>query len=1255
MIRIQQVTWLLAFVCLRTPGFGQVDADLLTVAERTGFKATARHEDVEELCRALAARSDAVLYVELGKSVEGRSIPMLVVANPPVQSAGQARQSGKLVVLALGNIHAGEVDGKEALPMLVRELTDAPNHPLLENVILAVVPNYNPDGNERVDLNNRPGQVGPEAGMGRRENAQGLDLNRDFVKLEAPETRALVSWMNEWNPHMFIDTHTTNGSRHRYTITHAGPKHPAGDAGIIQYTHHVLLPAVSDALEQKHGWRSFVYGNFNRDRTRWTTYGAEPRYSTSYVGLRGRIGILSEAYAYASYEDRVKATRDFVREILAFAADRKAEIKEQLERAATGSEPGSPVAIRSRMRPREHPALVLGYVEGKRDAETNTATDEHKEYMLELWDVFEPLETATRPAAYLLPASFSAVAETLQQHGLEVDTLREDVVLGIEAYKVIQVKRSERVFQGHRLVTEIEVELHARKGTIQAGSYLIKATGALGSLAVMLLEPRSEDGLTTWGAFDEALVPGQEFPVVRLPTLPPYPILTAARASGSRNQPAASSPPQAQRGRSAVNSFGFERWLDADHFAQRKQGKRWKVHAVIGEAEPLADEPAENRSALVTGLSEIPTIGKAAASSLAQRLRFDPSRTGGYAAHQGDLYYIRSDGSGARRLTNQPGEEELAEFSPDGRFIAFVRDNDLFVVDVSTGTEHALTAGGNDRLRHGKADWVYFEELFNRSWKAFWWSPDSAHIAFLRLDDAMVPTHHVLVDTGPKRTVEETAYPRAGEPNPWVSLGIVAVGGGDPIYANLNDYSSDSFLISDVGWWPDGSTVYFYGQDRAQTWLDVLTMRPQSDQVTRLFRETTKAWVESLGPIYVLKDGTFLVASERDGWKHLYRYNSDGSLRNQVTSGEWELQATPPRIDEENGWVYVSGTQLDALGLALYRARLDGSSVEMLSAPGGTHTASPNPDGSLFIDQSSSRLDPPSAVLRKADGTIVRVLDNGAGEQDESPNRARRELARIPARDGVLLEAEVFLPANLDTSGATLYPVWLTTYGGPHAPTIREVWSGSGGASSPLLTEGIIVFRVDPRSASGKGARSAWTAYRQLGVQEMKDIEDAVTWLKQRPYVDPDRIGMEGHSYGGYLTAYCMTHSNLFAAGIAGAPVTDWHDYDSIYTERYMDTPQNNPEGYKASSVVEAAGQLHGKLLILHGGIDDNVSVRNTMRLIHALQQANKDFELMIYPGSRHGIFNPHYARLKSDFIRRTIGGPRPRPSASAEATEPSP
>jgi dipeptidyl aminopeptidase/acylaminoacyl peptidase len=245
------------------------------------------------------------------------------------------------------------------------------------------------------------------------------------------------------------------------------------------------------------------------------------------------------------------------------------------------------------------------------------------------------------------------------------------------------------------------------------------------------------------------------------------------------------------------------------------------------------------------------------------------------------------------------------------------------------------------------------------------------------------------------------------------------------------------------------------------------------------------------------------------------------------------------------------------------------------------------------------------------------------------------EQFQIPMSDGFQLEGSLVKPPDFDSSKK--YPVWFMTYAGPHMPSISDAWQKGHAHDQMLAQMGMLVFRCDPRTASGKGACSAWPAYKQLGVQELKDIEAAIQWLKQKPYVDGDRIGMGGYSYGGFMTAYTLTHSKLFAGGIAGGPPTDWHLYDSIYTERYMDTPQNNPEGYERTSVVKAAQDLHGQLLLVHGTIDDNVHIENTYKLINALQDAGKQFQLMIYPKSRHGVGGVHYERLTVDFIRSVL------------------
>jgi dipeptidyl aminopeptidase/acylaminoacyl peptidase len=291
------------------------------------------------------------------------------------------------------------------------------------------------------------------------------------------------------------------------------------------------------------------------------------------------------------------------------------------------------------------------------------------------------------------------------------------------------------------------------------------------------------------------------------------------------------------------------------------------------------------------------------------------------------------------------------------------------------------------------------------------------------------------------------------------------------------------------------------------------------------------------------------------------------------------------------------------------------------------------------VDTWSTIGSPPRVALRDGhDGSVVRVLDTNPVRDLGRYALGRTELVKIKARDGFELEGSVTWPPDFDPAAGKKYPVWFNTYGGPHAPTISDSWGGGRVWDQVLAASGIVVFHCDPRSASGKGAVSAWTCYKQLGVPELQDIEDAIKWVGEQPWADASRVGMNGHSYGGFMTSFALTHSKVFSAGMAGAPVTDWRDYDSIYTERYMLTPADNPDGYKATSVVGAAKSLHGRLLLLHGLIDDNVHFENTSRLVRALQDARKQFELMVYPDSRHGIGGRQYQRLMYDFIVRTMG-----------------
>ena len=502
----------------------QVPDGLLTVAERSGFKATALHSDVVALAEALAKASPLVRLVELGRSGEGRSLPLLIVADPPVASAEAARASGKVVVFLFGNIHAGEVCGKEALPILVREIVAEAHPKLLEHLILLVAPIYNADGNERVARTNRPGQVGPEEGMGIRANAQGLDLNRDYMKLEARETRALVGLLNEWDPHLTIDTHATNGSYHRYILTYEGAKNPAGDRRLIEFSRRALFPEVGRAFEAKSGRKAFHYGNFEDDHARWASFPATPRFGTTYVGLRNRLSILTEAYSHAPFDFRVFATRDYCRAALEFASSHRDAIRALLGSArrdaiTAGLDPRGDdhVAIRSRPRALPGKVDVLGFVE-RAEGGRSVATDEPRDYRCDVEIDFIPALSVPRPFAYLIPPGpgVAAAVEVLRAHGIEVEITKESARREVEVERIDAFSRSRRPFEGHQLVEVIGSATRTEPRDLPAGTALIPTAQALGSLAVTLLDARSDDGLLTWGHFADCLGDRKDYPVLRL-------------------------------------------------------------------------------------------------------------------------------------------------------------------------------------------------------------------------------------------------------------------------------------------------------------------------------------------------------------------------------------------------------------------------------------------------------------------------------------------------------------------------------------------------------------------------------------------------------------------------------------------------------------------------------------------------------------------------------------------------------------------
>ncbi|MFN0141745.1 MAG: S9 family peptidase [Pyrinomonadaceae bacterium] len=702
---------------------------------------------------------------------------------------------------------------------------------------------------------------------------------------------------------------------------------------------------------------------------------------------------------------------------------------------------------------------------------------------------------------------------------------------------------------------------------------------------------------------------------------------------------------------------------DGKSFKQTINGRLMRVDAVTGNATPYFDSAALAAALMRVGIK----ADEATAMANSQGLQFNSGETGVLVNAASDLWFYDIGKRDLKRLTNNKDEEKEADLSPDGRLASFVRGNNLFVVDLANAREKQLTRDGREgdkAIYNGYLDWIYEEELYGRGTRrGYWWSPDSRFIAFLRLDEANVPKFVLANDIPNDQTIETEHYPQAGDPNPTVKLGLADVGKasfvpnvsriprlgerlppvlqrlGDSVkFADTSAYKPDDLLIVRVAWAPDSTAVLFQAQNREQTYLD-LNAAKLDGKVSQVLKETSPAWVGINDNPLFLKDGTAIWQSERDGWNHLYQYANDGKLIRRVTSGKWEVR-TVYGVDAASEFIYFSGTKDSHIAENVYRVRTSGGEPERLTQGIGWHTAIFNKELTHFADMWSDVNNPAQTRLYRADGSLVRVINENKVDVLAQYKLGVPEFMRVKTRDGFEMEALMIKPADFDPSKK--YPVLQFTYAGPHAQSVLNRWGGSRYMWFHMLTQkGYIVWVCDNRTASGKGVESTWPVYKQMGVLELRDIEDGLDYLRSFPYIDASRIGIHGWSYGGFMTSYALTHSKSFRVGIAGGSVTDWRLYDSIYTERYMLTPDNNRDGYERTSVLKAAKNLSGRLLLIHGQIDDNVHMQNTTQFVYELQKADKQFDVMYYPTQRHGITNQaqvkHWYTMMTEFILRNL------------------
>jgi len=581
-----------------------------------------------------------------------------------------------------------------------------------------------------------------------------------------------------------------------------------------------------------------------------------------------------------------------------------------------------------------------------------------------------------------------------------------------------------------------------------------------------------------------------------------------------------------------------------------------------------------------------------------------------------DLYYFKTGDTEIRRLTGDSIPEVNSRFSPDGKRIAYTKNKDLYVFDLESNKEIRLTFDATDKIYNGYSSWVYMEEILGRPSKyaAFWWSPDGTKLAYLRTDETLVPVftlNRADETAGIHGQVEATPYPKPGDPNPKVRMGIADVLTAKTTWANT-DYSVDQYLAWPF-WTPDSKKLAIQVVNREQNDITIILADPASGNFTKIYNETRPTWVDFFQDIYVLENGSgFIVRSYRNDWENLYLYGWDGNLIKQLT--DFSFMVTDIyRVDEEAGIVYFAATGKESTDKHAFRVGLDGRNLLQLTSGNGTHSINISPKGTWFLDTWNNISSPGSIVAIDKKGKFVRE----AYKFPVPAEVAKQELLRIMTSDGLFnMPAVITYPVNFDPSKK--YPVVFTIYGGPASPNISNSWSAD--EPSWYSFNNIITFSVDHRGSGQFGRKGTDYIHRCLGKWEMLDYQDAVKWLRNQPYVDGTKMGMTGSSYGGYMTCLALTKgADYWTHGFAGSSVTDWRFYDNVYTERFMDMPTDNKEGYDEGSVLSFVKNFKGKLYLTHGEMDDNVHMQNSLHLISKLQDQGSIFEFMIYPGGRHG------------------------------------
>ena len=583
-------------------------------------------------------------------------------------------------------------------------------------------------------------------------------------------------------------------------------------------------------------------------------------------------------------------------------------------------------------------------------------------------------------------------------------------------------------------------------------------------------------------------------------------------------------------------------------------------------------------------------------------------------ATEGDLFLLHMDSGKWDQLTSTGEAERDAKLSPDGRLVSFRRGHDLYQLEIKTGKTIRLTQDGSETILNGELDWVYPEEL--EIGTAHWWSPDSKSIAYLQLDISREPIYPQADALALRARFEPERYPQAGDPNADVRVGIVRASGGPTRWMDLGE--TRGYLLARVSWLPDSNGVAVERLNRVQNRLDLFVADAASGSVRVALHEEDPYWINVNDDLRFLKDGKrFLWGSERDGFHHLYLHSVEGKRLRQLTQGEWEVEGVAG-VNESAGEVYFTSTEESPIERHLYSVRLDGKHRRRITSDAGTHAISMSPDCGLYLDTASSLSSPAGRAIFRNDGSRVAVFREPDRTQMDEYEILPTEIHKLKTADGALLYGRLIRPAGF--TERKKYPVIVSVYGGPHAQAVHDAWPGMGW-EQVMAHHGFVIWQVDNRGSSGRGHRWESVIFRDMGRQELEDQKEGVRYLASLGFADTSHMGIYGWSYGGYMTLYTLTHApDLFRAGIAGAPVTHWRNYDSIYTERYMGLPEDNAGAYERSSPIAKAADLAARLLLIHNLEDDNVHFQNTVQMMDALERAGRPFQLMLYPQKAHGV-----------------------------------